>query len=508
MENSQTLAAPPSTPLTQEPREPTTKARPPVNWQALSPVAVALIIALIPVPAGLAPHAWYFFAIFAGVIVGLVVEPFPGPAISLFGVTLATVLAPWVLYSPEDIARPGFNAVNAALTWALSGFGNSTVWLIFGAFMFALGYEKTGLGRRIALLLVRAMGRRTLTLGYAVTVADTLLAPFTPSTTARSAGTIFPVIRNLPPLYDSKPNDPSARKIGSYLMWTALAATCINSSMFLTAMAPNLLAVEIVKKTAKLDISWMDWLTAFAPVGVILLVSLPLLVYVLYPPTIKEGSEVPAWADEELRTMGGLSRREIILAVLVLLALAMWIFGGDFVNATTAALIVVSLMVLTGIVSWDDILSNKQAWSTLVWFATLIALADGLNRTGFVTWFAQSVSAHMGGFSPTIAMVVLVCVYFFSHYLFASITAHTTAMLPVMLAVGGAIPGMPMQALAQMLVLSGGIMSVLTPYAGGPNPVYYGSGYLPTKDFWLLGAIFGAIFFGLWLAIGTLLLAR
>ena len=507
MENSQTLAAPPSTPLTQEPREPTTKARPPVNWQALSPVAVALIIALIPVPAGLAPHAWYFFAIFAGVIVGLVVEPFPGPAISLFGVTLATVLAPWVLYSPEDIARPGFNAVNAALTWALSGFGNSTVWLIFGAFMFALGYEKTGLGRRIALLLVRAMGRRTLTLGYAVTVADTLLAPFTPSTTARSAGTIFPVIRNLPPLYDSKPNDPSARKIGSYLMWTALAATCINSSMFLTAMAPNLLAVEIVKKTAKLDISWMDWLTAFAPVGVLLLVSLPLLVYVLYPPTIKEGSEVPAWADEELKTMGGLSRREIILAVLVLLALAMWIFGGDFVNATTAALIVVSLMVLTRIVSWDDILSNKQAWSTLVWFATLIALADGLNRTGFVHWFAQSVSAHMGGFSPTIAMVVLVCVYFFSHYLFASITAHTTAMLPVMLAVGGAIPGMPMLALSQMLVLSGGIMSVLTPYAGGPNPVYYGSGYLPTKDFWLLGAIFGAIFFGLWLAIGTLLLA-
>jgi L-tartrate/succinate antiporter len=506
MENSQTLAAPPSTPVTQEPREPTTKARPPVNWQALSPVAVALIIALIPVPAGLAPHAWYFFAIFAGVIVGLVVEPFPGPAISLFGVTLATVLAPWVLYSPEEIARPGFNAVNAALTWALSGFGNSTVWLIFGAFMFALGYEKTGLGRRIALLLVRAMGRRTLTLGYAVTVADTLLAPFTPSTTARSAGTIFPVIRNLPPLYDSKPNDPSARKIGSYLMWTALAATCINSSMFLTAMAPNLLAVEIVKKTAKLDISWMDWLTAFAPVGVILLVSLPLLVYVLYPPTIKEGSEVPAWADEELRTMGGLSRREIILAVLVLLALAMWIFGGDFVNATTAALIVVSLMVLTRIVSWDDILSNKQAWSTLVWFATLIALADGLNRTGFVHWFAESVSAHMGGLSPTIAMVVLVCVYFFSHYLFASITAHTTAMLPVMLAVGGAIPGMPMLALSQMLVLSGGIMSVLTPYAGGPNPVYYGSGYLPTKDFWLLGAIFGAIFFGLWLAIGTLLL--
>ncbi len=120
------------------------------------------------------------------------------------------------------------------------------MWLIFGAFMFALGYDKTGLGRRIALLLVKAMGRKTLTLGYAVTIADLLLAPFTPSNTARSGGTIYPVIRNLPPLYESKPNDPSMRRMGSYLMWVAIAATCVTSSMFLTALAPNLLAAELV----------------------------------------------------------------------------------------------------------------------------------------------------------------------------------------------------------------------------------------------------------------------
>src|SRR5262245_60606737 len=136
---SQTLPIPNSKPSTQEPQEPKTKTRKPMNWQALLPVAAALLIALIPTPAGLPPHAWYFFAIFVGVIVGLMLEPFPGPAISLFGVTLATVLAPWVLYSPEELAKPGFSAVNAALAWALSGFGNSTVWLIFGAFMFALG---------------------------------------------------------------------------------------------------------------------------------------------------------------------------------------------------------------------------------------------------------------------------------------------------------------------------------------------------------------------------------
>ncbi|HSN46768.1 MAG TPA: DASS family sodium-coupled anion symporter, partial [Casimicrobiaceae bacterium] len=227
-----------------------------LSWKALVPIAVAIAIAIIPAPAGLAPHAWYFFAIFAGVIVGLMLEPLPGGAIGLIGVTVVTVLSPWVLYAPAELARPGFKPANAALTWALSGFSNATVWLIFGAFMFALGYDKTGLGRRIALVLVKAMGRRTLTLGYAVMVADTILAPFTPSNTARSGGTIYPVIRNLPGLYDSKPNDPSARRIGSYIMWVALATTCVTSSLFLTALAPNLLAVELVSKTSKITLNW------------------------------------------------------------------------------------------------------------------------------------------------------------------------------------------------------------------------------------------------------------
>src|ERR1044071_8460652 len=129
-----------------------------LSWKAFAPILVAILIALIPTPAGLAQHAWYFFAIFAGVIGGLMFEPLPGGAIGLIGIAIVTVLAPWVLYSPADLAKAGFNPTNAALTWALSGFSNSTVWLIFGAFMFALGYEKTGLGRRVALMLVKAMG--------------------------------------------------------------------------------------------------------------------------------------------------------------------------------------------------------------------------------------------------------------------------------------------------------------------------------------------------------------
>jgi L-tartrate/succinate antiporter len=284
-------------------------------------------------------------------------------------------------------------------------------------------------------------------------------------------------------------------------MWVAIAATSVTSSLFLTGLAPNLLAVELVKKTAKVDLEWADWFVAAAPAGILLLIFVPLLAYWLYPPEVKQGTEVPQWAAQEIIKLGGISSREITLAVLVAIALSLWIFAGDYVNATTAALIVISLMLLTNVVSWDDIIKNSPAWNTLAWFATLVALADGLSRVGFVKWFAEGVATYMSGFTPISAILLLLVINFFSHYMFASITAHVTAMLPVLLAVGSTIPEMNMGHLAQLLCLQLGIMGIITPYGTGPSPVYYGSGYLPSADYWRLGAIFGIIFFAVFTAL-------
>jgi len=461
------------------------------------------MLALLPAPPGLAQHAWYYFAIFAGVIVGLMVEPLPGGAIGLIGVVVVTVLAPFALFSAAELARPGFNSADAALTWALAGFSNATVWLIFAAFMFALGYGKTGLGKRIALALVRLMGRSTLMLGYAVALADTVLAPFTPSSTARSAGTIYPIVRNIPALYDSQPNDPSARQIGSYIMWVGIAASNVATSLFLTASAPNLLATELVRQTLNIEIGWLQWFIAAAPVAVPLLIAVPLLTYWLYPPQITRSEAASTWADQELARMGPLSAREMTVAILVLMALALWIFGGSIVNTTTVALIVVSLMLLTKVFTWDDMLKDAPAWNTFAWFATLVTLADGLNRVGFARWFAESVALQLTGVSPIMAMVILIAVFYFSHYMFASVTAHTAAVMPVMLAVGATVPDMPMRPYALLLCLTLGIMGIISPYGSGPSPAYYGSGYLPTGDFWRLGTIFGLIYFAVFLIIGV-----
>ncbi len=112
------------------------------------------------------------------------------------GYYLEVIGSNYLLFDAKELADPAFNAQKQALKWGLAGFSSTTVWLVFGAFIFALGYEVSGLGRRIALFLVKFMGKRTLTLGYAIVIIDILLAPFTPSNTARTGGTVFPVIKN------------------------------------------------------------------------------------------------------------------------------------------------------------------------------------------------------------------------------------------------------------------------------------------------------------------------
>ncbi len=175
-------------------------------WRYLAPLAVIAIIALLPLPAGLESHTWLYFAVFTGVlyfavftgvIVGLILEPVPGAVVAMVGISIIAILSPWLLFSPEQLAQPGFKFTAKSLSWAVSGFSNSVIWLIFAAFMFGTGYEKTGLGRRIALILVKKMGHRTLFLGYAVMFSELILAPVTPSNSARGAGIIYPIIRNL-----------------------------------------------------------------------------------------------------------------------------------------------------------------------------------------------------------------------------------------------------------------------------------------------------------------------
>ncbi|HXZ43919.1 MAG TPA: DASS family sodium-coupled anion symporter, partial [archaeon] len=290
-------------------------------------------------------------------------------------------------------------------------------------------------------------------------------------------------------------------------------ATCVTSSMFITSMAPNAAALAIVKNTTKLEVNWMQWLLGFIPVGIVLILLVPLATYLLYPPEIKASHEIPVWAGQELEKMGKVGRSEIIMIGLMILAIFLWITGSNvlislpylgtnFINATTVVLLCIALMLIVNVVTWDEILSNKSGWNVLIWFATLVTLANGLNTVGFIRWFAERAAAPLKGYNPLVAMALLAALFFFVHYFFASLSAHTVAVLPVVLAVGTRIPGIPVLPFALLLVYGLGLMGVISPYATGPSPIYYGSGYIYRTAFWTLALVFGLIFCAALLIIG------
>ena len=464
-----------------------------ITWKTVAPLLIWLALYLVPVPAGLNANQWHYFALFAAVIAALILESMPVGAIGLIGLTAAG-LSGYVEHDP-----------NKALRWMLGGFSESTVWLIVGAFVFSIGYRKSGLGRRLALLLVHHLGRRTIGLGYAVAFSDLVLAPATPSNTARSGGTIYPIVSNIPRIYGSEPG-PTAGRIGTYVMWTAFATTAVTSSLFLTALAPNAAALAIAKRITGVEVEWSQWFIGFAPLGILLLILVPLLSYVVCRPEVKESPEIVEWSASELKTMGSLSRNEWIMAALVLLAMFLWIcgsnptislplLGSNFINPTMVVFVVISLMLLTGVIEFEDIVREKSAWEVFFYFTSLLTLSSGLNEIGFIKWVAEGYAKELAGLGPTLGLILLVSFFFWVHYFFSSITSHAAAVLPVVLAVGSSIPGLPIPTLTLLCVYSLGLMGVISPYATGPAPMYYGSGYIGKGAFWKLGLIFGVIYF-------------
>src|SRR3954454_23517829 len=340
---------------------------------------------------------------------------------------------------------------------------------------------------------------------FAVAMSDFLLAPATPSNTARSGGIVYPIISNIPRIYGSEPG-PTAGKIGTYVMWTAFASTAVTSSLFSTALAPNAAALAIAKKTVGIDVSWAQWFIGFAPLGLLLMVLVPLLSYAVCRPEVKSSPEISEWASKELAEMGPMSRNEWIMLALILLAMFLWIagsspdirvpfLGSNFVNATTVVFIVISLMLITGVIEFADIVAEKSAWEVFFYFTSLLTLASGLNEIGFIKWFANEFAKPLAGLSPSTAMILLVALFFWIHYFFSSITSHAAAVLPVVLAVGSGIPDLPVTTLAMLCMYSLGLMGVISPYATGPAPMYFGSGYIGKGQFWGFGLIFGVLYF-------------
>lgn len=449
-------------------------------------LGIGLTLWFLPAPNGLSPEAMHLVAIFVATIVGLIVQPLPQGAVVLMGVT-ATALT-------------GTLPVREALT----GFADPTVWLIVIAFLFARGFIKTGLGRRIAYLAVSRIGKSTLGLGYALTLADLAIAPATPSNTARAGGILFPIVRSLASCLGSEPG-PTARRAGAFLIFNQFQINLVTSALFLTGVAPNAMIVRLAQDSFEYSISWVGWFwAALLPAGISLLILPPLIFWQLRP-ELKETHEAASLARTELGRMGAFGGMEKKMSLIFLITLSLWATSQwSGFSATAVAFLAVSFLLVTGVLSWRDILSESGAWDALVWFGGLVSLAAGLGKLGVIQYLADFLGLHLGEIHSWIpGFILLILAYVYLHYFVASMTAHATAFyVPFGLVAIGI--GTPVPLALMVLGFMNSLNAAMTHYGTGPAPIYFGAGYIDQATWWKTGLLISLVTVTIWLSVGAL----
>lgn len=456
----------------------------------LLPTLLALLVGiaiwLVPAPTGVDLRAWQLFAVFAGLIVGLIGKALPMGGVSFVALT--------ILVCTKTLS----------IKEAFSGFSHPVVWLIVAAFLISRSIIKTGLGMRVAYLFVALLGKKTLGLGYGLCATELLLAPAMPSSTARGGGIIYPLARALAVSAGSTPERHSQRLMGSFLILVAYYSNIITSGMFITSMAANPLIVSLLAQNG-LSITWGQWALAASVPGLLSLMIVPYLIYKLYPPEVKETPGARQIALHRLEDMGKMSKYEwLTLSVFGMLVL-LWIFGESLwgLDSTSVAFFGVSCLMLSGVLTWEDIKKEHEAWDTLIWFSTLVMIATFLNTFGLIDWLSLQLQLGMGGAPWWFAWPMLLGVYFYSHYLFASNTPHVTSMFAAFLGVGIAL-GTPPYLMALSLAFSSSLFACLTHYGTGSAPIFFGSEYVGLKHWWRIGAIMSIVLLFIWVGIGCL----
>ncbi|QOP45970.1 DASS family sodium-coupled anion symporter [Sulfurimonas paralvinellae] len=422
-----------------------------------------------PIPDGLTLQAWHLFTIFISIILAVIIE-----ATSIF---------------TASIIGLGFVIVTHTLTTkqAYSGFSQGFILLIIIAFLIARGVIKSGLGKRIALLIIKRFGKSSLGLGYSIVAADMFIAPAFPSNTARS-GVLYPIVQALSSDSGSKVADGTRKKLGSYLMMTSMAGLTISSAMWLTAMAANPAGAKMAKEFG-VEISYGSWaLASFLP-SLIAFITIPWLLFKIFPPDLKKTPNAPVMAQHELEHMGAVHKNEYIMGFTFIAMITLWIFSAQLgIDKTAVAFLGLGILMLSNIFTLDDLAHEGRALGTLIWFGTLYAMSSYLNEFGFMSWLGVHISNIIMGESWPIVYVGLILAYVFIHYFFVSQTAQMLALFSVFLGVG-INAGVPAELLALMLLFATNFNAMITPQGSSANVIYLSSGYIESREVYKYGGV-------------------
>jgi DASS family divalent anion:Na+ symporter len=458
-----------------------------------------LILWFFPIPSGLEsyvqklPHndleftpimAWHLFAIFITAIFAVILKSMPIFTSAILGVSA-------VILTGTLTAKQAF-----------SGFSEDWILLIIVAFLIARGVIKSGLGKRVALLIISKFGKTSIGLSYSIIAADMFMAPAFPSNTARS-GVLFPIVNALARDSGSKVEDGTRKKLGSYLMMSSMAGLTISSSLWLTAMAANPAGAKMAQDFG-VNISYSSWAIAASAPVLVLFALVPWVLLKIFPPEVKDTPNAPKIARDELKVMGKVSRDEWVMAGVFIGMVTLWIASSFYpaINKTAVAFLGLGILMLGNIFTLKDLNGEGQALGTLVWFAILYAMSVYLNKFGFMGWIGENASVMVDGLPWGLAYVILIISYVLIHYFFVSQTAQMLALFSVFL--GVAIKaGVPAELMALMLLFATNFNAIITPQGSSANVIYIGSGYLEAGEIYKVGGIITALNTTVFLTVGT-----
>ncbi len=437
---------------------------------------------LVPRPETITPQGWRTFGIFVCVIAGMAVQPMPGAALVVIGLTAMV-------------------ANGIPMREALGGFAEPSVWLVLSAMLMARALADSGLARRLALLFIRRFGQSSLGIAYALVMTDVTLATGVPSITARSAGMVLPVGRSIAELFGSTPG-PTAPRLGRYLIAAMYQGSAVACAMFLTGQASNVLAAGLAQKLAQVDVTWSGWFVAACVPGLASCLAVPWVVYRVVPPELKRTPEAAAFAASELSVLGPIGRTEgITLAVFASVGLLWITTGWHRLDVTFVALTGLSVMLVSGVLRWENIIAERSAWDVFIWYGGLLKMGELLNAAGVTSAFAAAVGGLLAGIGWFSVLIVVLLLYFVTHYFFASITTHMLALFPPFVVLLISV-GVPPQLAVYSLMCLANLPAGLTHYGTTTGPILFSQGYVSLADWWRTGAIVGAVNLAIWLVVG------
>ncbi|MGL5497573.1 MAG: DASS family sodium-coupled anion symporter [Aeromonas sobria] len=456
---------------------------------ALVVMLLAIICWQLPTPTGLAPAAYHTAILFIATILVIVTNIAPTGYIAILSLALYAVLHAGGEATPK-----------AAIEGALVDFNHPLIWLIVIAFMIASAFAKTGLGKRIALLLLSRFGQSTLRSAYCLAVADFILAPATPSNTARAA-IVAPIADSL-----AKTINKDDRKLGQFLLSSVSAMNDASAVAFSTGFAGNLALVGIAASVAGLTIGFREWALYLLPPAIGLLLIMPLVLYLVIRPETRDTPDAPRFAREELAKMGSLSRHEKSLLGVFVGLVVLWVGGSNLgLDATTVAFLGLAALLLLGVLSWNDVKGNSAAFDTLIWFSVLMGMADNLKRVGFTGWLGDELSGFMhstlGGLGTIPMLLVVMGIYLFTSYAFASATAKVVALAPV---IAGALlaVGVPAELAIFSIAAITNVGCNLATYSHARIPLLMGMGYHTSAEWMRIGLVIAIVGFAVVMSIG------